>query len=58
MYSVSAIQFTGEKSEFKCLAATDRNRFRKYDSKLGTKFYTKQVILENLSDELNASQIK
>ena len=32
--------------------------FFQYSSKLGTKFHTSKYILENLTDELNASKIK
>ena len=55
--SVSAVQFTAEKSEFKSLATTDRKCFGSTTSNLAQRTYTEQIILENSTDELNVIKV-
>ena len=56
--SVSAVQFTAEKSEFKCLATTDRKCFCSTTSNLAQNFTPGILILENSADELNVIKVK
>ena len=57
--SVSAVQFTAEKSEFNCLATTDRKCFCSTTSKLAHINFTPDIlILENSADELNVIKVK
>ena len=48
--SVSAVQFTAEKSEFKCFCSTTSN--------LAQNFTPDILILENSADELNVIKVK
>ena len=56
--SVSAVQFTAEKSEFKCLATTDRKCFCNTTLNLAQNFTPDILILENSADELNVIKVK
>ena len=56
--SVSAVQFTAEKSEFKCLATTDRKCFCSTTSNLAQILHRTVLILENSADELNVIKVK
>ena len=58
MSSVSAVQFTAEKSEFKCLATTDRKCST--TSNLAQNFTPDilVLILDNSADELNVIKVK
>ena len=58
MFSVSAVQFTAEKSEFKCLVTTDRKCFCSTTSNLAQNFTPDILILENSADELNVIKVK
>ena len=57
--SVSAVQFTAEKSEFKCLETTDRKCFCSTTSNLAQNFTPDiLIILENSAGELNVIKVK
>ena len=56
--SVSAVQFSAEKSKFKCLATTDRKCFCSTTSNLALNFTPDILILENSADELNVIKVK
>ena len=56
--SVSAVQFTAEKSEFKCLATTDRKCFCSTTSNFAQNFTPDILILKNSADELNVFKVK
>ena len=60
MSSVSAVQFTAEKSKFKCLATTDRKCFCSTTSNLAQNFTPDILILilDNSADELNVIKVK
>ena len=58
MSSVSAVQFTAEKSEFKCLATKDRKCFCSTSSNLAQNCTPDILILENSADELNVIKVK
>ena len=57
--SVSAVQFTAEKSEFKCLEMTDRKCFCSTTSNLAQNVTPDiLIILENSAGELNVIKVK
>ena len=53
--SVSATQFTVEKSDFEWFAMIDRNCFCSTTSNFAQSFTQKKTLLESLTGELNAS---
>ena len=54
----AAVQFTAEKSEFKCLATTYRKCFCSTTSNLAQNFTPDILILENSADERNVIKVK